>query len=121
MPQSRQRRPGASHQRPRAEPADDYCQAILTNGVDTIFLADVHGDALNALDKETFLHYEAAIPDQWTQVWLRILSHTNSSTNAESVDFDHVFFTGVYVPEPAGIALFALTGLILHRRRPRNA
>jgi hypothetical protein len=95
--------------------ADDYYRAVLTNGVDSITLADVTGTALNSLAKLTFLHYEVAIPDSWTQATLKISGHTDSTASAEAIDFDHIFFTGV--PEPASFGLLALAGLVLARRR----
>jgi hypothetical protein len=97
--------------------ADDYYRAALTNGTDTIYLANVQGTALNALTKDTFLNYSVQIPGSWMQVTLRISSHTNSSGNDEQVDFDHIFFTGTPVPEPATLTLLALGGLLLLRRR----
>ncbi len=99
--------------------ADDYFRAVLTNGVDTIYLADVVGSALTSLTKDSYLHYEVAIPDGWTQATLKISAHTNSSTGDEVVDFDHIFFTGTYVPEPATMSLLAVAGLFLVRRRSR--
>ncbi len=98
----------------------DYFRAVLTNGVDSIDLAYVHDSAdLTALTKDVFLHYEASIPDSWTQVTLKISALTNSSTGEEVVDFDHIFFMGTYVPEPATFGLVAVAGLLLARRRSR--
>jgi hypothetical protein len=99
---------------------NDYYRAILTNGVETVTLADVQGEALNLLDKGTFLRYSADIPAGWTTATLVLTSHTDSSSGAEAVDVDNVFFTGSAVPEPATLALVAIGSVLLARRRRRS-
>ena len=92
---------------------------MLTNGTDSIELANVQGAALNALPKGVFLYYEANIPDAWTLATLTISGHTNSSADYEAVDFDHVFFTAA-VPEPTLVCLLAIWGPVLAFRRRRH-
>ena len=94
----------------------DYFIVTVTNGVDTIDLAREVGELdLDALDKEAWLYYEVAIPDDWTVAILSFSSRTNSSVDAEAVNFDNIVFRGV--PEPATLTLLAFGGLSLLRRR----
>ena len=67
----------------------------MTDGADTIVLADVQGLAMNDLAKGTFITYSVHVPANWTQATLQISSYTDSLTNSEAVDFDHIFFTGL--------------------------
>jgi hypothetical protein len=46
--------------------------------------------------------------------------YTDSSSGAEAVDFDNIFFTGS-VPEPATLALVAIGAVFLAGRRRRFA
>jgi len=99
---------------------NNYYRAILTNGVETITLADVQGDALDLLEKGTFLRYSVDIPAGWTTATLVVSCYTDSSSGAEAVDFDNIFFTGS-VPEPATLALVAIGAVFLAGRRRRFA
>ena len=96
---------------------DDYYRALLTNGQETIVLADVQGPALNDLDKDVFLRYAADVPEEWTEVWLVISSRTDSATGAEAVDFDNFFLRGTPIPEPACALLLGMAVPVFLRRR----
>ena len=98
--------------------SDDYFLVTVTNGVDTIDVAREEG-TLDGLAKETWIHYEVDIPDDWTEATLSFSSHTNSSSHAEAIDFDYIEFRGI--PEPATITLLALGALaVLHKRRKQQ-
>jgi autotransporter-associated beta strand protein len=70
--------------------SSDYFRATLTNGADTITLAEASGVALNVLKQSAWLHYSAAIPDSWTTAVLKISGSTNADTKA--IDFDNIEF-----------------------------
>lgn len=95
----------------------DYFRVLLTNGVDTITVADYTGSALNALQDDRYLNFSASIPESWSTATLSVASLTNSSTGDEIINFDQIFFTGVAVPEPASLALAGVGLLTLRRRR----
>jgi len=94
----------------------DYFIVTVTNGVETIDVAREEG-TLEGLEKKTWLRYEAAIPDDWTEATLLLSSSTNSSADSEAVDFSNIEFRGV--PEPAALTLLALGGLAVLKRRRR--
>jgi hypothetical protein len=73
----------------------DYFRAVLTNGTDSVVLADVAGVALNALSKGKYLHYSVDVPGGWTQASLVISSRTDDPARAEAVDFDQFFLRGI--------------------------
>lgn len=95
----------------------DYFKVVLTNGMDSIILAEVREAALNALVKDQFLHYTASIPASWTQAWFELSASTNSSAGSEIVNFDNAFITAV--PEPALTALLVMGAVATLRRRTR--
>jgi hypothetical protein len=99
----------------------DYYKASLSNGLDTLYLADVEGAALNSssLTKDVFLHYSAAIPDSWTEATLTISSHIAS--NSGNADFDNFVITGTVVPEPSTLVLLAIGCLAWALRRRKAA
>jgi len=72
--------------------SDDYFRVVLTNGNETVTLAEAQGGVLDALQKSAWLHYSVAVPATWTSAVLKISSSTNSSTDAEAVDFDNIEF-----------------------------
>ncbi len=78
----------------------DFFSVTLTDGVDTLILAeaavDASGDTLNALSKNVFLHYAAAIPAAWTTAALRISA--SNHLDSEDMDFDNIYFTGLPLP-----------------------
>jgi len=84
---------------------DDFFLVTVTNGPETIDLAREEG-TLDDLAKKTWIHYEVAIPDDWTEATLSFSSHTNSSSDAEAVDFDNIEFRGI--PEPATLVLVGM-------------
>jgi len=79
--------------------AGDSFTVTLTNGTDTLTLAEAHtdasGDTLNALAKNTFLHYSADIPDGWSAAALKISG--SNDLNTESMDFDNIYLMGMPV------------------------
>ncbi len=98
----------------------DYFRVVLTNGVDTITVADYVGTGLNALTKDRFNNFSAAIPDSWTTATLKLSSLTDDGAGAEIINFDHIFFTGSVVPEPASVASgLGILALLAVRRRRR--
>jgi len=82
----------------------DRLQVSVTNGADTINLvnlaADNTVDLLDDVAGDGFFSYTAAIPDRWQQATLRLATSSNSSTGAESFDFDAVEFRGQASPSP---------------------
>jgi len=92
----------------------EYFIVTVTNGDETFDVAREEG-TLAGLDKDAWLYYEFAIPDDWTEATLSFSSRTNSSVDAEAVNFDNIVFRGV--PEPATFTLLAFGGLSLLRRR----
>jgi autotransporter-associated beta strand protein len=78
----------------------DFFSVTLTDGVDTLTLAeaavDASGDTLNTLSKNVFLHYAAAIPATWTTATLRI--SVSNHLDTEDMDFDNIYFTGLPLP-----------------------
>jgi hypothetical protein len=101
--------------------SEDYFRAVLTNGTDTITLAELYGDDLNALFKYISYPYGGAIPDDWTQATLIISSRMDDVDGSEGMDIDNIFFTGTRIPEPTSVYLLALAGLMMCPRRPRFA
>ena len=93
----------------------DFYRAVLTHGTETIDLARVEGTALNGLPKLYFVNYTATIPDTWDSAQLTISSYTNSSSDYEGVDFDNIYFEGVFIPEPSVLLVLGL-GVLLKRR-----
>ena len=79
----------------------DFFLVTLTNGVDTIDLAREEG-VLGALPKKQWMRYEIAIPDDWNEATLSFSSRTNSSVDAEAIDFDNIEFRGVPDPSKMG-------------------
>jgi len=78
----------------------DFFRVTLTDGVDTLILAgaavDASGDTLNALSRNVFLHYAAAIPATWTTAALRV--SVSNHLDTEDMDFDNIYFTGLLLP-----------------------
>ena len=85
---------------------DDFFKALLTNGTDEIALAEAWGGdastALNQLSKDTWIHYKVEVPPGWTTVQLKFSSSTNSSSNAEEIDFDNIEFRATSAATASG-------------------
>lgn len=102
--------------------AGDFFEAIVKNGLgDEIVLTLVQGDDLDDLIPMTtanyYMWYRASIPDDWAEATLVISSFTNSGADAEYVDFDSVYFTGVPEPFTAVLLAAGAAGVLLKRRR----
>ena len=97
--------------------------AMLTNGTDTIYLANLAATQGAQFESGCFPPLrEPEIPHAWSQATLKISSHTNSTVGTESVDFDNIFFTGIRIPEPSTTAMLLTVGIGLAwqlRRRKR--
>ncbi|MEX2185309.1 MAG: hypothetical protein WD875_00885 [Pirellulales bacterium] len=98
----------------------DLLHVYVTNGTESIDVlraagTEFSGDAIELLDCEYMTRYLTAIPDEWTQLSLRITTSTNSSTGAERFDFDNVRISGTaVVPEPTTLELsIALFGSVV--------
>jgi hypothetical protein len=98
----------------------DYFRAVVTNGTESITLADLNATDINGLFKFISFSYpfSAEIPDDWTQATLIISSRTDEYT--EGMDVDNIFFTGTRIPEPASVCLLALAGMIAGLRARRR-
>jgi len=84
---------------------NDFFRVSVTNGIDTIPLAEAVGPALNGLAKSTWLHYAVVIPDSWTTAVLKVAGSTTSATSANAIDFDNIEFYAAVVSAswlPAG-------------------
>ena len=74
--------------------SDDYFLVTVTDGVDTIELAREEG-TLAGLPEYSWMRYQVDIPDDWKTATLSFSSSTNSSVDAEAIDFDNIEFRGL--------------------------
>jgi len=98
----------------------EYFRGVLSNGVDTIDLFRLDPAGLNALTENTWYTVTATVPDTWTSLSLTVSGMNNSSTCAETFNFDNLKITGSPVPEPGTLVMLlgaAVLGLVAWRRR----
>jgi probable HAF family extracellular repeat protein len=96
--------------------AGDFVRAYVTNGSETIDIANFEGPSIDDVAGDGFLEYRIAIPNDWTVATLVITSSTDSSQAFERFDFDSIEFRGVFaIPEPATWGM-TLAALVIARR-----
>jgi probable HAF family extracellular repeat protein len=102
----------------------DFVRAYVTNGTDTIDLANLTAaagaDAIDDLAGDGFLFRTAVIPNDWTQATLVITSSSNSTQAAERYDFDSIEFRAIPEPSAWGLAMAAVIAAAAGRIRHRH-
>jgi len=97
--------------------AEDFVSVTLSNGPQNISVLGLDTpDGLEAAEGP-WRNYRVSIPDDWAQATLTVISSSNSTRGAEQFDFDNIAFFGTPIPEPSSLILFALSALLLFRRR----
>jgi autotransporter-associated beta strand protein len=77
--------------------AGNYFRAVLTNGTETITLADLQSAALNSQPKGAWIRLSASVPAAWTTATLKVLGLANGGG---AFDVDNVEFRAASAPQP---------------------
>ncbi|MEX2187299.1 MAG: PEP-CTERM sorting domain-containing protein [Pirellulales bacterium] len=99
----------------------DFYRVELSNGFDTILMAERSGAAGLDPIEGGWSHYRAFVPNGWTSASIVFTSFTNSSAGDEYFDIDNIAFFGTYVvPEPSSYCMAILGAAMLVLRPSRR-